>query len=299
VESALAADTPTQNHRFEAAAASVPSRHIPATTPRPLALHVDPAVETVSTSEERWAGYNLVILFCCLIALGLLATGDMGRADPEVRSLLDWADTAVCGVFLIDFVVSLARAENKWRYFVTWGWIDLISAIPALDVARWGRAARVLRILRVIRGIKVARVLLSLFVRYRTRNAVLAGGLLVIFAVFTASVAILQVENDPRSMIKTAEDAVWWTLCTISTVGYGDLYPVTRAGRIVASLLLVLGVGIFGAMAGILAGWFTGESTHDKDRDVRQLADEITALRLSVEDLRSRIPPADNDRLAA
>ena len=82
-------------------------------------------------------------------------------------------------------------------------------------------------------------------------------------------------------------------------MGYGDFYPVTRAGRIVASLLLVLGVGIFGAMAGILAGWFTGESTHDKDRDVRQLADEITALRLSVEDLRSRIPPADNDRLAA
>ncbi len=256
-------------------------------------------METVFTSEERWAGYNLVILFCCLLALGLLATGDMGRADPEVRSLLDWADTAVCGVFLIDFVVSLMRAENKWRYFVTWGWIDLISAIPGLDVVRWGRAARILRILRMIRGIKVARVLYSLFVRYRTHNAVLAGGLLLIFAVFTASVAILQFENDPRSTIKTAEDAIWWTVCTISTVGYGDLYPITRAGRIVAGLLLVLGVGIFGAMAGILAGWFTGETTHDEDRDVRHLANEIATLRLSIEEMRARIPPADNDRLAA
>jgi voltage-gated potassium channel len=140
-------------------------------------------------------------------------------------------------------------------------------------------------------------VLLSLFVRYRTRNAVLAGGLLLIFAVFTASIAILQVENDPRSIIKTADDAVWWTLCTISTVGYGDLYPVTRAGRIVASLLLVLGVGIFGAMAGILAGWFTGETS--KNSDIRQLTDEIAALRLSVEDLQARKSPADNDRLAA
>ena len=142
-------------------------------------------------------------------------------------------------------------------------------------------------------------MLSSLFVRYRTRNAVLAGGLLLVFAVFTASVAILQLENDPQSIIKTADDAVWWTLCTISTVGYGDLYPVTRAGRIVASLLLVLGVGIFGAMAGILAGWFTGETKQAAERDVRQIADEIAALRLSVEDLRARIPPADNDRLAA
>jgi voltage-gated potassium channel len=256
-----------------------------------------PAAESAPEAEERWAGYNLVILFCCLVALGLLATGDVGRANPEVRSLLDWADTAICGVFLLDFVVSIARAENKWRYFATWGWIDLISAIPALDVARWGRAARVLRILRIIRGIKVARVLLSLFVRYRTRNAMLAGGLLLIFAVFTASIAILHVETDPRSIIKTADDAVWWTLCTISTVGYGDLYPVTRAGRIVASLLLVLGVGIFGAMAGILAGWFTGETS--KDSDIRQLTDEIAALRLSVEEMQARKSPADNDCLAA
>ncbi len=265
-----------------------------------LLLRVDPpAAQAASADEERWAGYNLVILFCCLVALGLLATGDMGRTDPEVRSLLDWADTAICGVFVIDFIVSIARADNKWRYFVTWGWIDLISAIPALDIARWGRAARVLRIVRIIHGIKVARVLLSLFVRYRTRNAILAIGLLLIFAIFTASIAILQVETDPRSIIKTADDAVWWTLCTISTVGYGDLYPVTRAGRIVASLLLVLGVGIFGAMAGILAGWFTGESTPDKDLDVRQLSQEITALRLSVEDLQARVSPTNHDRMAA
>lgn len=269
---------------------------------RHVSLHVHPvSADAVRPDEERWAGYNLLILFCCVVALGMLATGDIGRADPEVRSLLDWADTAICGVFLVDFVVSLARAENRWRYLVTWGWIDLLSAIPALDIARWGRAARLLRILRLIRGIKVARVLFSLFVHYRTRNAVVAGGLLVIFAVFTASVAILQVETDPRSMIKTADDAVWWTLCTISTVGYGDLYPITRAGRVVASLLLVLGVGIFGALAGILAGWFTGETSQDRDRDLHRLAEEIASLRRSVDTLQSRTRAAapSDDRLAA
>jgi voltage-gated potassium channel len=177
---------------------------------RPPTLHRAPSgTDPTATDEERWAGYNLIVLCCCIVALGLHATGDMGRADPEVRSLLDWADTAVCGVFLVDFVVSLVRAENRWRYLATWGWIDILSAIPALDIARWGRAARLIRIVRLIRGIKVARVLMSLFVRYRARNAILVGGLMMILAVFTASITILQVETDPRSMIKTADDAIW------------------------------------------------------------------------------------------
>jgi voltage-gated potassium channel len=266
---------------------------------RLLTLHRAPSdTDAAATNEERWAGYNLVILCCCIVALGLLVTGDMGRADPEVRSLLDWADTAVCGVFLIDFIVSLVRAENRWRYLVTWGWIDLLSAIPVLDVAQWGRVARLLRIVRVIRGIKVARVLLSLFVLYRTRNALLAGGLMLILAVFTASVIILQVETDPRSMIKTADDAIWWTLCTISTVGYGDLYPVTRAGRAVASVLLLLGVGMFGTLAGVLAGWFTGSAKESESAEVSRLTEEVTSLRLAIEDLQVRISPPD-ERLAA
>ncbi|MEO1993462.1 MAG: ion transporter [Pirellulales bacterium] len=230
-------------------------------------------------SEEHWAGYNLFILFCCLSALGLLAAGDVGQNNPEVRTLLDWADTAVCAIFLIDFFVSLVRSKNKLRYLCTWGWIDLISAIPALDVVRWGRAARILRILRVIRGIKVARIIISLFIHYRTRNALLAGGMVVIFSIFTASTAILVVETEPHSTIKTAEDAVWWTLCTISTVGYGDLFPVTRLGRVVASFLLLLGVGVFGALAGILANWFTGESSEKEDSQMKKLTEEVAQLR--------------------
>lgn len=266
---------------------------------RPPALHLAPSdTDAPAPDQERWAGYNLMIFCCCIMALGLLVAGDMGRADSEVRSLLDWADTAICGVFLIDFVVSLVRAENRWRYLATWGWIDLLSAIPALDIARWGRVARLLRIIRVIRGIKGARVLLSLFVHYRTRNAVLAGGLIMIVAIFTASITILKVETDPRSMIKTADDAIWWTLCTISTVGYGDLYPVTRAGRTVASVLLLLGVGMFGTLAGVLAGWFTGSSKDPSSAEASRLTDEIASLRHAVEKLRARVPPPDERRAA-
>ena len=79
---------------------------------RPISLRIQPgSPDAARPDEERWAGYNLLILFCCIMALGLLATGDMGRTDPQVRWLLDWADKASCGVFVIAFVVRLVRAE--------------------------------------------------------------------------------------------------------------------------------------------------------------------------------------------
>jgi voltage-gated potassium channel len=70
------------------------------------------------------------------------------------------------------------------------------------------------------------------------------------------SIAILQVEHDPNSNIKTAEDAIWWAFVTITTVGYGDKYPVTTEGRIIAGFLMITGVGLFGTFTGFIASWF-------------------------------------------
>ena len=82
--------------------------------------------------DEKWAGYNALILLVSLIAIGMLTIGVVGELTPSARSLLAYADLVVCGVFLVDFVVSLAQAKNRWTYFFTWGWIDLLSSIPIL-----------------------------------------------------------------------------------------------------------------------------------------------------------------------
>ena len=97
--------------------------------------------------------------------------------------------------------------------------------------------------------------------------AVIVAIMLVLFS----SIAILEVENAPNSNIKTAEDALWWAYVTITTVGYGDLYPVTTKGRLIALVLMTAGVGLFGVFTGYLASWFVepakteeeGESTED------------------------------------
>ena len=85
--------------------------------------------------------------------------------------------------------------------------------------------------------------------------------------VIFSSVAILQVEDDPNSNIKTAEDALWWAYVTITTVGYGDKYPVTTEGRIIAAFLMTMGVGLFGTFTGYVASWFVEEreDSHNKE----------------------------------
>ena len=233
-------------------------------------------------SEEQWAGYNAVILLVSLIAIGMLAVGVVVELTPTTRSLLAYVDLAVCGVFMIDFGISLVRAPNRWQYFLTWGWIDLLSSIPVIDSLRWGRAARVVRILRVIRGIKAARFLAAIVFHNRARNALLAGSFVAVVVVFLSSFAILQFESHNAGNITSAEDAVWWAICTVTTVGYGDLYPVTWEGRVVAFILMVTGASSFGALSGLIASSFV-QSDDDHQDELRDLTAEVASLRLLLE----------------
>lgn len=77
--------------------------------------------------------------------------------------------------------------------------------------------------------------------------------------VIFSAIAILQVEDDPNSNIKTAEDAIWWAYVTITTVGYGDKFPVTTEGRIIAAALMTIGVGLFGTFTAFLASFFVAD----------------------------------------
>ncbi len=83
-----------------------------------------------------------------------------------------------------------------------------------------------------------------------------------------SAVAILQVENAPNSNIKTAEDAIWWAYATITTVGYGDVFPVTTEGRIIAAALMTVGVGLFGTFTAFLASWFVTEKKQEDTENI-------------------------------
>ena len=224
--------------------------------------------------------FVLVVSFYTLVALGI---GVILRPDGEIRRVLEYSDGAICVVFLVDFVVSLYKAPDRWRYIYTWGWLDLVSSIPVFEVARWGRAARLARLLRVLRGVKATRSLGTLALAKRTQSAFFAVALIAILLHIVASISILQVESAPESNIKTAEDALWWALTTMTTVGYGDRYPITTEGRLIASVLMCAGVGLFGMFSGFLAAWFVSPTANRDHMERLALREEIHQLRTMVE----------------
>lgn len=245
----------------------------------------DEGAAAAEAAARQDGPYLLFMLALSLLALGLLGAGVLLPLDPDEARLLSYADNAVCVLFLLDFFVTLARAENRWKYFVTWGWIDLLSSIPAVEALRVGRTARVLRILRVLRGVRSAKVLAELLLRRRAEGAFLAVCLVSILLVFTGSVAILHFETAPESNIKGPEDALWWAVVTLTTVGYGDRFPVTSEGRFLAALLMTAGVGLFGTLSGFVASWFlkapaAGEGPSGSE--IAELRAEVERLRLEL-----------------
>jgi len=223
------------------------------------------------------------MLVLCILALASLAAQVMFPLGDETKKLLQYADDALCLLFFADFLVSFVRAENRLRYFFTWGWLDLLSSIPTLDVARWGRIARILRVFRVLRGLRATRLLASVVLRRRAQNTFLAASLIALLLIIFCSIAVLHFETDPSSNIRTAEDALWWSVTTITTVGYGDRYPVTPEGRITAVILMTAGVGLFGVFSGFLAAWFLRPEEDETNTEIERLREEIAALRQLIE----------------
>lgn len=215
---------------------------------------------------EKWLGYDLFIFVVSVLAIASLAYVTLLHPKEPALHVLETADLVVCALFMGDFVVSLIRAESKWGYLLSWGWLDLLSSIPAIAFARWARAARVIRLLRILRGFRATKILVTLVLRHQARNAVLAAGLVAVLAIFSASLAVLHFETTADSNITTAEDAMWWAFTTVTTVGYGDHYPVTTEGRLVAAVLMAVGVAVFGTIAGGLASWFS----HPVDSSIDQ-----------------------------
>ncbi|MCH9661397.1 MAG: potassium channel family protein [Bacteroidetes bacterium] len=186
---------------------------------------------------------NIVIMLLSIFSIGLLTFSLFLPQESELNRLLTFYDFVLCLFFLYDFVKQFVKAERKWKYFFTIGWLDLLSSIPVVSELRYIRVFRIFRVFRIIKSIK----LLADFIR-KNKASSLYG--FVIFGAFTilvlSTTAVLYVEQDVGN-INTADDALWWSFVTITTVGYGDLYPITRIGRIIAALLIFTGIASFGA----------------------------------------------------
>jgi len=214
--------------------------------------------------------YNIFILVLTIFSLAIMVLLLLPVSQAE-RDLLTMYDNTVCVIFLIDFGMNLVGAKPKRAYFIGQrGWLDLLGSIPSFGfipftalfrLARLSRLARITRLLRGQAGKDLVLDVLANRGEYATFITVLLAGIVL----STASILVLQFESQaPDGNIKTGGEAIWWGLVTITTVGYGDFYPVTLMGRLTGIFVMFAGIGIIGALASILASMLVSPSTPDE-----------------------------------
>ena len=165
-------------------------------------------------------------------------------------------DGALTFIFLGDFIYRLFTARSKTRYFFRqYGWADLLASLP-LPQFKILRLFRIVRAGRIIRKFGFKNVV-GQFAEDRAESALLTLLLLIMLVIEFGGMAVVAVESKaPNANITTATDAIWYTYVTITTVGYGDQYPVTSLGRGIGILIMGVGVGLFGTLTGYLSNFF-------------------------------------------
>ncbi len=207
------------------------------------------------SNELKSMGYEIFIGLLSILSIFNLVLVYLVQ-DPSLDMVLGVMNGVLSAVFMIDFIYRFATASSRKDYFVRqFGWADLLASIP-IEQFKILRVFRLFRVYRLMREAGVRAIGRGLL-RERAGSALLTllmAGLLVLQF---GSLGILRFEQyAPEGNIKTASDALWYVIVTISTVGYGDRFPTTNAGRLLGSLIIVVGVGIFGTFTGYLANLF-------------------------------------------
>lgn len=169
-----------------------------------------------------------------------------GSGEEASLEALEWVIT---GIFAIEYGTRLWASYDR-RAYARRHWIDLISLIPP---TRWLRPFRLLRLLRLLRtfaGIGRAMEHVNRVTKHTGFIWLILAWLAVMLL---CSVALYAAENGINAAVTSPLDALWWGITTMTTVGYGDIYPITAEGKIAAAVLMILGIGIYSAITATIA----------------------------------------------
>lgn len=221
---------------------------------------------------QRWERYaEWPLAAAALLFLGLFSVQVLARPHGREAYVLWVISWIVWGLFIVDYVVRLYLASNRWHWFVRHLLDFAIVALPLV---------RPLRLLRLLVLIEVLQSAIGNAFRGRIVVYTVSGVLLLIY---TSSLAVFDKERFlPGATINSFGKALWWSITTVTTVGYGDVYPVTNTGRIIAVLLMIGGISLVGVVTAALASWII-ERVSEEEAVIQ------TATAAHIEELRGEI----------
>ncbi len=230
-------------------------------------------------SNEKGFGYEIFIALVSILSVVNLALVYIPGVNPEAVNVVEIINVFLTVIFVLDFVYRFTTTKSKSHYFFRdYGWADLLACAPQL------RFLRIFRIFKAYRLVKEHGV--KEITHYLSYNRAEAALYILVFSVIiileVGSFLVLRAEySAPNANITTAGDALWWAYVTITTVGYGDQFPVTGAGRLVGVLVMTTGVGIFATFAGFISNKLL-TPPEKKDEEVEKPKEEMSEFEKQV-----------------
>jgi voltage-gated potassium channel len=193
------------------------------------------------------ASLELPMAILGFVYLGIYTLQVATTLDANSANYLEFAAWIIWSFFALDLIVKFV-INDSFVSFLRANWLEIIALVVPF--------MRVLRVLRIFVAIRA----ITPLIKSRVAATGIYMALLLPISWFVGGVAVLDAEQGlDGAKIQNLPDALWWSLATLTTVGYGDFYPITTEGKAVAAVLMLLGIGLFSACAGILASWLTQE----------------------------------------
>jgi len=212
--------------------------------------------------------YEIVMMLLALMVAVILYIDFTKELSSQQSAVLHSLDLGILIIFAGDYFSRLYKADNKSTFFKQ-NLLDLIAIIPFDMTFRAARLARLVRIGRLLRTLRVVALLQKRFPAtlgiLRTNDL---GRVLMVSSLLILAGAISIFFLEPN--MTTFEDALWWSFVTTTTVGYGDISPVSTGGRLTAIILMLIGIGTIGMLTGAIATFFLGGGSSEKD-DIKEL----------------------------
>lgn len=175
-------------------------------------------------------------------------------------------DIFIAALFLFDFLYEYSNAHNRKEYMRK-NWFYLLAAIPVaggpFQAMRTIQLLRIVRIVRLYMRIKALSERTEAISKHSSRYIFIA--LFSVVIIFTSSTLFYQYEQVANSGVNRYFDAVWWSVVTATSVGYGDIYPVTVQGRVIAMVLMVFGLALLGTIVGLVSNYFLVETVSEAE----------------------------------